>query len=205
MKPELMYDFEIRKSLRSFLFAEASSCEMLISEEFGCKEARADIAVISDLMHCYEIKSGRDSLTRLARQIPAYGAIFDRVTIVTEAAHLARARSIIPSWWGILEAKKKAESVLLREVRKPRENRTKCNAKLARMLWKREAYSLLRERGSHEKLRLAPVEDIWQAVADLPTSVIADAVRRNIMQRGGSGSRPQLLRNDATYPIGSMK
>ena len=55
-----------------------------VMHELGLREGRAriDIAVVTDRLHGYEIKSDRDDASRLGRQILIYGAVLDRVTLV---------------------------------------------------------------------------------------------------------------------------
>src|SRR5436305_708698 len=54
-------------------------------------------------IHGYEIKSDKDTLIRLPRQVDAYNAVFERATLVSTRRHLSSAREIIPNWWGIVE------------------------------------------------------------------------------------------------------
>ena len=59
-------DVDIRKALLANLEVKyGDSSHDLIVEEFGCKTARADVAVINGFLHAYEIKSDSDSLDRL--------------------------------------------------------------------------------------------------------------------------------------------
>lgn len=67
--------------------------------------ARVDIAVINGELCGFEIKSDRDSLYRLPRQIESFSSVFDRVAVVTTDRHLKSVRSTIPLWWGIYIAR----------------------------------------------------------------------------------------------------
>lgn len=62
---------------------------------------RADLVSVPDL-HCFEIKSDHDRLDRLIGQGVAYGAVFNRVTLVLTPRHLAEATALVPEWWGLL-------------------------------------------------------------------------------------------------------
>jgi hypothetical protein len=73
--------------IRSVLVAElkqrfSDPSHDLILEEFGCKTARIDIAVVNGALHGFEIKSDSDSLARLAGQAEQYGRVFDFVTLI---------------------------------------------------------------------------------------------------------------------------
>ena len=199
-------DIEVRSELtRILLIDHAFAQDTLVLEEFGCNEARADLAVINGEMHCYEIKSSFDTLNRLANQIPAYSGVFDRVTLVADQRHISQARTIIPEWWGMVRVGQSMGEIKLRELRKAKRNPTPCASALARMLWRDEAYKLLKSQALHEGLQKASVQKIWQAIGDsLPTDVISNAVREAIKQRGGSGFRPPLLQSGDTFPTASM-
>jgi hypothetical protein len=49
----------------------------------------------------FEIKRGRDSLRRLARQVPCYDRIFDYSPVVVAARHAPNVSNAVPSYWGI--------------------------------------------------------------------------------------------------------
>jgi hypothetical protein len=74
-------DVAIRPALRSRLLVEhAHDPETVLIEELGLRRGlvRVDIAVVNGLLHGYEIKSDRDSLRRLAKQVDVYSAVLDR-------------------------------------------------------------------------------------------------------------------------------
>ena len=68
-------DRDIRDALRPFVRREYSgtSDDLLFLEEFALYggETRADLAALNGVSHGYEIKSSRDTLHRLARQVDA--------------------------------------------------------------------------------------------------------------------------------------
>lgn len=63
--------------------------------------ARVDIAVINGEFCAVEIKSDRDTLKRLPRQIRSYCAVFDKAWAFTTPTHFASLKRIVPTWWGI--------------------------------------------------------------------------------------------------------
>ncbi len=195
-------DFQIREALsKELMHKHASSPDTVVLEEFGCKEARADLAVVNGALHCYEIKSGRDRLCRLSKQIPAYSAIFDNVTLVVERNHLLKAREVIPSWWGIVLAIEQCNTVTFKTIRSGRSNIRLSGIMLAKMLWRDEAIRLLRLQTPRTELAKTPVSEIWQAIAEsLPAETISAALRQAIKSRGGSGFRPPLMQNGDSFP-----
>ena len=76
----------------------------LVLDELGIDHGRqcADIAVINGRMTGYEIKSDRDTLDRLAKQIAGYNRIFDYAAVVATDRHLPQALRMLPLWWGII-------------------------------------------------------------------------------------------------------
>jgi hypothetical protein len=66
---------------------------------------RVDLALIAeDVLHGFELKSERDTLTRLPRQVGAYSRVLDRCSVVVAARHLPRAVAAVPEWWGVTVA-----------------------------------------------------------------------------------------------------
>ncbi|MEK6396524.1 MAG: sce7726 family protein [Terriglobus sp.] len=198
-------DADIRALLRLDLLAtHVDEQEVLLLEEFGCESVRADMAVINGCMHCYEIKSGNDSLDRLEKQVLGYGAVFDYVTLVADSRHISKALAKVPYWWGIREVSSKSGSLEIKPLRRARKNANIDKKVLARMLWRKEAEKLLKEHSSEPSIKNLRAAELWKLVGDeLPKKVISNAVRAALKQRGGSGFRPPLLRNDGSSPMQS--
>lgn len=100
-------DADIRGRLSKWLVDQfAHDQSTVVCHEFSVPRpsARADVAVINGRLSGFEIKSDRDSLARLPQQVASYSAVFERVTLVTTAAHLKKATISVPEWWGILVA-----------------------------------------------------------------------------------------------------
>ena len=65
----------------------------------GCK---ADVAILNGTATVYEVKSERDSLTRLERQIEAYATVFAKVYVIAAESHIRAVTSIVPDFVGVL-------------------------------------------------------------------------------------------------------
>jgi len=113
---ELLKDGDIRSPLLRRIHAPGAS---RVIEELGLLrgEIRIDVAVISSVLEGFEIKSGKDTLSRLPRQSAAYGRIFDRVTLVTVSRHASHAQRILPSWWGIWTIHLENDQLYFEDVR----------------------------------------------------------------------------------------
>ncbi len=148
-KVTLTDDKCIRLVLKQRLLAEfQSDPKSIVVEELGVMsgDARIDLAVVSGMLHGYEIKSDRDSLIRLPNQIAAYNSVFSQVTIVTGKHHLANVISIVPEWWGIVVARSSGgdSTVTLLEIRECLQNPAQDSMAIARLLHRDEAIDILK-------------------------------------------------------------
>lgn len=87
LKAQLLNEFRRTKRI--------SSSTVLANElPLGSTGVRADLVFYSRYLTGVEIKSDRDSLKRLARQLPVYRDHFDRTILVLGSKHWAEARNI---------------------------------------------------------------------------------------------------------------
>lgn len=63
---------------------------------------KADVVVFNGTSTAYEIKSERDSLTRLHSQVNSYGTVFAAVNVVTSPKHVEQVLRQVPSHVGVL-------------------------------------------------------------------------------------------------------
>jgi hypothetical protein len=156
----------------------------LIRNELGLclGETRVDLAVVNGHLHGYEIKSDRDSLTRLATQITLYDKVLDYSTIVCTTRHLARAAERVPSHWGITAAVDTVGDLRLRRVRRAKLNRAGDKLAIAQLLWREEAAGLLRARGEVVAGRETRW-DLWDRLALLPLTKLRGHVRDTLRAR----------------------
>jgi hypothetical protein len=193
-------DVDIRKALLANLEVKYSdSSHDLIVEEFGCKTARADVAVINGFLHAYEIKSDSDSLDRLPSQIDAYQSVFEYVTLICGRRLLERARTAIPKWWGLQRAEFRDGGVLIHELRTAKPNPNQNPFAVARMLWKTEALAVLRRFGHRGVTSRCTADEVWNAVAaHVPITELTNEVRQAVRARGGSGfAKPSVPDDDS--------
>lgn len=79
----------------------------------GCK---ADIAIFNGTSTAYEIKSERDKMDRLDRQLSSYKKCFSKVYVITGESHLKDVRSIAPEGVGILILNSRFQISTIREA-----------------------------------------------------------------------------------------
>jgi hypothetical protein len=70
--------------------------------EFRVGECKADVAILNGTATVYEVKSERDSLTRLERQIAAYATVFAKVYVIAAESHIRAVADSVPDFVGIL-------------------------------------------------------------------------------------------------------
>jgi hypothetical protein len=84
--------------------------------EFRVGECKADVAILNGTATVYEIKSERDSLARLERQIRAYGRVFAKVYVIASESHIRAVLDTVPSSVGILCLNRRHQISALREA-----------------------------------------------------------------------------------------
>lgn len=194
-----MRDLEIRLSLRQRLVQEyGADSTALILDELGlcCGRIRADMAVINGQLKGFEIKSDEDTLSRLRSQAPAYGRVFDTATIVVGPRHLQKAVRIVPRWWGVFVADGKSDKTCQLEcIRKESANPSPDAFALVQLIWRDEAFALLRAHDLDVGLRNKPRKFLWQALVDnFELQELQEMVRAQLKTRKGwrsVGSRVQ--------------
>lgn len=193
-------DAEIRPYLRQRLELEHAGERLLILDEFPIYggDVRADMVAMNGAIHGYEIKSDRDTLIRLPRQVDAYGAVFDRASIVVSESHLEPARDVVPDWWEILIVQCVGGGVCFRCLRRGRPNPSREGRALTALLWKAEAMSLLVELGLDAGMRSASMSDMMDKLADnVSIKKLSVLVRQCLLKRGDWLAASRQKRSDA--------
>jgi hypothetical protein len=90
--------------------------------EFRVCECKADLAILNGTSTVYEVKSERDSLTRLERQVSAYTKVFAQVYVIAAENHINAVIASVPEDIGILRLTKRHQISTLREAVDRREN-----------------------------------------------------------------------------------
>lgn len=145
---------------------------------------RIDIAVINGELSGYELKSDRDSLTRLPLQADVYSRIFDQVTLVVGERHIENASDRIPNWWGLIQADADETGVTLSYVRPAMRNLNPEPYLVAELLRKDEAIAILDEYGLSRGWRSKRVKAIHERLAtELPFRELSERVRTALKSR----------------------
>lgn len=70
--------------------------------EFRAGECKADLAILNGTATVYEIKSERDSLARLAKQVQNYKRVFAKVFVIASKDHVAGVLDTVPADVGVM-------------------------------------------------------------------------------------------------------
>lgn len=195
--PAKLKDGDLRAAALRRLLAGAQKCaDTLVLEELGLTHgaSRVDIAVINGHIRGVEIKAEADSLERLPRQVQAYGLVVDRATLIASERHLPAALELLPSWWGVISARRAANgSVLFRRLRDERANRETDAVSLARLMWRDEVHAVLSGMGCDARLLREPRATLYAELAcRMPKSRLAALVRQTLKARTNWRDRPRL-------------
>jgi hypothetical protein len=179
----------IRDALRERLLAAIAGARDTVDEFWVPRSnERADLAVIGRSMDGFEIKTERDTLRRLPRQVAAYGRLFDRCSVVVAEKHRDDAQVMLPAWWGITTVHVNG-GVSFTEIRKARSNPAVDPEILVRLLWKEEAVIALMKLG-HAPDECASRGALWRDLLAAATlAQLRGAVRRAILNRDPARAR----------------
>lgn len=186
-------DADVRPALRSRLLEEHTEDTLLIEELGLCRgQVRLDLAVVNGRLHGYEIKSDRDTLRRLDRQLEIYNRVLDHATLVVGERHVERAIELLPRWWGLLRIDAAPSGPRFTTLRQSRRNPRRHGRTLVELLWRDEALALLERRGLDRGVRSKPRFAVWDRLCEhFGVDEIAAEVRRCLKARGESECPPR--------------
>lgn len=183
-----MREAQIKKALTEHLLRIGAADTHAFLEELRLNggEIRADLVHVSD-MHCYEIKSDADSLTRLIGQGSRYARFFERITLVMAERHVAKAMDLLPPWWGAMTVDTHTGAFV--SLREASVNVRQNPITLASVLTKNEALNILDELGLAKGLRSKSLYLLQEhIVASLSLDDIKQRIRYALLVRAASAS-----------------
>jgi hypothetical protein len=145
-------------------------------------DERADVATVGETFDGFELKSARDTLSRLPRQVGAYSRVFDRCTLVAAERH-ARA-AWVPDWWGLIVVDRAGR---LDAVRPAKPNPGPLDPEtLVRLLWKDDVAAALARLGliTGQQLKVWSRATMWERLlAGVDLDTLRGCVRRALIDR----------------------
>ena len=167
----VMNDHQLRNALkRRILYRCMKDKSGLLLEEVGLAHGavKADLVLVRDTLHGFEIKSDGDTLHRLANQMRFYSSVFDRVTLVVGYRHAYESLQMVPEWWGVTVAHLGLRGAIqFSYARSAQSNPSPDVRALAKLLWRDEALALLGEIGLSDGMRSKPRAAIHGRVAEV--------------------------------------
>jgi len=181
-------DSDIRSALHTkYLQRFKSQPDTLVIEELGLAHARSrvDIAVINGCIHGYEIKSAKDTLERLGRQIDTYRQTLQKVTIVADQKHVDGVLAQAPKWCGVIEAKQgPRRGIRFSPIRIALTNPDIDPVMMAHLLWRTEVMDLLSQSGYASKELRRPRKQLYEMLCKaLTANEIANYIRLFMLRR----------------------
>lgn len=201
-----MTDSEIRRSFHGKMLRRYHGApDTLVVDELGLRHGsgRADVAVVNGRLLGYEIKSDRDSLARLKKQIPSYDAVFDSITIVVGARHRSTISRRVPRHWGIMLAMtNEGGRMSFKFKRLPKANPRVDLLSVVQLLWKAEALEIVREiNSSREIVRFQRSQLYRYLVKNVPAEKLRRQVRERLRNRSNwRGRTPPFQYGDSCLP-----
>ena len=166
----------------------------LVIDELGLAHAksRIDVAVINGCIHGYEIKSDRDTLDRLTKQIDVYRQTLQKLTIVAVPKHLAGITPHAPEWCGLIAAEQGPRGgISFHAVRSAGSNPEIDPVMMAHLLWRDEVIDLLGRAGYAPKDLRRPRKLLYKMLCEAMTlREITAAIRGFMAQRQAWRDRP---------------
>ena len=182
----LIGERELRDALKSHLYSSLDEYSILI-EELGIENgsARIDMAVVSQQMCGYEIKSDFDTANRLYNQIHTYNRVFEHIYIVTGGLSGITIEELLPTWWGIIRGVRDKDGVIqLNILRTPTQNLNRDPYSLLTLLKRDELNSLALRSGLDVKIIKTNKNNIIETIATLlPLESINKEVTRYLKSR----------------------
>ena len=191
-----MKDCDIRGALWDHLDTlHASDPDAVLLDELGVCEGRCrvDLAVVSDRLCGFEIKSDQDTLARLDDQQLLYSKVFDHMTIVAHGAHLTRVMDRVPDWWGVTQAIGIGSTSVVFIERRPSQKNPKLDPlAIAQLLWRDEVIAVLESRGIDRGVRSKPRRHAWKRAASaIPLDELEAEVRDALKLRAWRPGAPR--------------
>lgn len=148
---------------------------------------RVDVAAVNGSLTGCEVKSARDGLGRLAGQVELYGRVVDYAVLAVERLRPQLILRRLPPWWGVWHVTRTVGAeVHLEVLREATRNPDVQPFAVAQLLWRDEAFDVLRGCDLHRGLASATRWRLWEVIArELPLDEVREVVRLRLKARQG--------------------
>ena len=121
--------------------------------EFNLLQTRADLVILNEAIHGFEVKSASDNFKRLPKQVKDYDSVLDYNTLVTRPSMIEEGLKRVPAHWGVIEI---SHEGVITQVREPQHHSRRTSKNLAWMFWLEELRSFTKLRSMTASLRKLP-------------------------------------------------
>jgi len=146
--------------------------------EFRAGSCKADLVILNGTATVYEIKSERDSLSRLANQIDNYKRVFATVNVIVGESHVESVQQVVPDDVGILCLSRRYRITMVRDAA-DRPERI-CPETVFASLRSAEAAAILKALGVD--VPVVPNTQLYGAMRELFTHVEPVALHREFVR-----------------------
>jgi hypothetical protein len=164
-------DEEIRSAFHKKKLRKYHECpNTLVIDELGLAHGkhRVDIAVLNGFIHGYEIKSSKDTLSRLPSQFNEYKRSLEKVSIISAPNHMDELIDTAPGWCGLILADKGPRGgIHFSNIRNAKMNPEVESVFLAHLLWKKEVLDLLTDLGTEKELLSGPKISLYRQLSEI--------------------------------------
>ena len=144
-------DKEIRSSLIEKLKNQSIKPKAIMEElSVHNGNAIADVVTLHNEAHCYEIKGDGDKIERILTQGEYYNLSFRKITLVTTNKHLLKAIKLAPDFWGIMIAEEVESKVIIKYMRRAKNNPNFDKSVALLTLWKDEMLNLVHTKNKQD-------------------------------------------------------
>ncbi len=172
---------------RKLLSHHRRNSDAIVVNELGLIHARCriDIAVINGWIHGYEIKSDRDTLTRLPQQLELFSGSLQKLTLIVGVRHLASVTTMLPGWCGLTVVRTGSRGgIRFERIRRAQFNPDVDPFLLAHLLWRREAETALFDLGATIGSRRQTRKELYtKLVETLSTAELIALIKHSMKQR----------------------
>lgn len=160
-------------------------------EEFWIPRSneRADLVAVREVLEAFEIKTAPDRLGRLPRQVTAFSRLFDHCTAVIAERHHAPVTNIVPEWWGLAVIHTNGSTLSFEWVRSAQSNPAVDVETVVRLLWRDEAWSMLRALGNPPAANASRTSLWTELLRCVDEDHLRSLVRHTVASRNANAAR----------------
>ena len=113
LRDEYVYRAALTKKV---LLGKHSLNTACMLNEFRAGACKADLVILNGTSTVYEIKSERDSLTRLVNQLVNYQKVFASVNVIASESHISSVLAMVPDHVGVLSLTRRYTIEIIRDA-----------------------------------------------------------------------------------------